>query len=400
MATGIERLTDKQVKNAKKNLNDGGNLWLLLRRETKVWAFRYMFNGKAHKAGLGSYPKVSLVEARAAANDLRMTLKKGLNPLEEARKKAKEKEQIPTFNSAAASFISTNRSQWKSKKHAKQWVATIKTYASPVIGDLRVSEITTDHIRHILSPIWNSKTETAKRLQSRIERILDWAIALKYRDEVNPARWKGKLDAIYPKPAKVKRVANAGKERHLLAMPYDELPNFYTQLTGIDTLASKALRLLILTACRSNEVLNARWNEIDLKHKRWIIPAERMKSGNEHRVPLAKEALQLIKTLPKNNEYLFPGTSTQKPLYGMAMLLLMRKQGFKKDGLYPAYVPHGFRSSFRDWCAEESSSPHGVIERALAHTIPNATERAYNRSDLFEKRRLLMDDWAKHVINT
>jgi len=397
MAAGIERLTDRQVKNAKKNLNDGGNLWLLLRRDTKVWAFRYMLNGKARKAGLGSYPNVSLSEARTTASHFRGLLKQGLDPLTEAQKVTQEKNKVPSFNSAAAQFILTNRHQWKNKKHAKQWISTLRTYAKPVIGHLRVSEITTDHIQAILNPIWTTKTETAKRLQSRIERVLDWAIALKYRTESNPARWRGNLDAIYPKPTKVKRVNNAGKEKHLLAMPYEEVSHFYSELTHIDTLASKALRLLILTACRSSEILHAQWQEIDFQHKRWVIPAERMKSGNEHRVPLTKDAIELLKSIPKLNQYVFPGVNTNKPLYGMAMLLLMRKLGFKRNGPKPAYVPHGFRSSFRDWCEEQSSFPHGVIERSLAHTIPNATERAYNRSDLFDKRRLLMDTWAKFV---
>ena len=399
MAKGIERLTDKQIKNAKKNLNDGGNLWLLIRRETKVWAFRYMLNGKARKAGLGSYPKVSLSEARQTSRQFRELLKEGLDPLEEALK-TNNKNRIPSFNSAAARFILTNRHQWKNRKHAKQWVATLKTYAVPIIGNLKVTDITTTHIQNILNPIWTTKTETAKRLQSRIERILDWATVLKYREGTNPARWKGNLDAIYPKPSKVKRVANAGKEKHLAAMPYEELPAFYKELSTLKVSAANPLRFLILTACRTSEVLHAKWSEIDLDNKRWIIPQERMKSGIEHRVPLNRETIKLLNSIPKINQYIFPGLSTNKPLYGMAMLLLMRKKGYCHDGPHPAYVPHGFRSSFRDWCEEQSSFPHGVIERSLAHTIPNATERAYNRSDLFDKRRLLMDAWSKFVTSS
>jgi len=397
MAKGIERLTDKQVKNAKKSLNDGGNLWLLLRRETKVWAFRYMLNGKARKAGLGSYPKVSLSEARKTSRHNRDLLKEGIDPLEEARKATTKRNKTPSFSTAAARFILINRHQWKNKKHTKQWVATLKTYATPIIGTIKVSDITTDHIQNILDPIWKTKTETAKRLQSRIERILDWATVLKYREGTNPARWKGNLDAIYPNPSKVKRVANAGKEKHLAAMPYKDLPDFYKELSTLEVSAANPLRFLILTACRTSEVLQATWDEVDLKNKRWVIPAERMKSGIEHRVPLSKEAVKLLKSIPEHNQYIFPGVTTNKPLYGMAMLLLMRNNGYRRDGPHPAYVPHGFRSSFRDWCEEQSSAPHGVIERSLAHTIPNATERAYNRSDLFEKRRLLMESWATYL---
>ncbi|MBT3967666.1 MAG: DUF4102 domain-containing protein, partial [Gammaproteobacteria bacterium] len=231
MAKSIERLTDRQVKNAKKNLNDGGNLWLLLRRNTKVWAFRYTLNGKARKAGLGSYPTISLAEARDTAVQYRKWLKSGIDPLDEVRRiEAESKRVIPTFTSAAARFILTNRHQWKNRKHAKQWVATLRTYAKPVMGDKLVTEVTTEDVQKILSPIWNSKTETAKRVQGRIERVMDWATAMKFRAGDNPARWKGNLDMIYPAPNKVKRTNNAGTEKHHSAMPYTDVPNFYSEL--------------------------------------------------------------------------------------------------------------------------------------------------------------------------
>lgn len=399
MAGSIHRLTDKQVQNAKKNLNDGGNLWLLLKRDTKVWAFRYMLKGKARKAGLGSYPIVSLSEAREKATQYRKWLSNGIDPIDENKRLQEEHDrQVPTFTSAAAKFILTNRHQWKNRKHVKQWVSTMRTYAKPIIGNKPVSDVMLEDVQKILTPIWKSKTETAKRVQGRIERVLDWATAKKFRTGENPARWSGNLDQIYPSPNKVKRQNNGGQERHHTAMPYDDVTAFYKRVRDKESNTAKALRFLILTACRSGEVLNATWDEIDLDNKTWTIPASRMKAGKEHRVPLTDEMIEVLRSLPRLNDYVFAGNRHNRPLSNMAMLSSMRKMGYSKDGELPAYVPHGFRSSFRDWCEEQSSAPHGVIERALAHTIPNATERAYNRGDLFDKRRSLMEAWGNFVM--
>jgi len=400
MAQGIHRLTDKQIKNAKKNLNDGGNLWLLIRRETKVWAFRYMLNGKSRKAGLGSYPAVSLAMARETAAQYKQWLSQGIDPIDQKdHQQAEASIVIPTFTSAAAKFILTNRHQWKNRKHAKQWISTLRTYAKPKIGNKLVTDITTEHVQAILSPIWNSKTETAKRVQGRIERVIDWSTAMKYRTGDNPARWAGNLDQIYPSPNKVKKLNNGGNESHQLAMPYQDMPEFFEGLEDKSGNSVKALKFLILTACRSGEVLNATWNEINLDNKTWTIPASRMKAGTEHRIPLTDNMIDILESLPKLNDYAFAGNRHGRPLSGMAMLTMLRKMGYVKGGQYPAYVPHGFRSSFRDWCEEQSSAPHGVIERALAHTISNATERAYNRGDLFDKRRSLMEAWGQFVAN-
>ncbi len=280
-----------------------------------------------------------------------------------------------------------------------QWtsIAPPHTYAKPKIGKRLVSDIATEHVQAILSPIWNSKTETAKRVQGRIERILDWATAMKYRTGDNPARWSGNLDQIYPSPNKVKKLNNGGNENHQSAMPYQELPDFYKNLEDKSGNSVKALKFLILTACRSGEVLNTTWNEIDLENKTWTIPASRMKAGSEHRIPLTDKMNGILESVPRLSEYVFAGNRHGRPLSGMAMLTMMRKMGYVKGGQHPAYVPHGFRSSFRDWCEEQSSAPHGVIERALAHTIGNATERAYNRGDLFDKRRSLMETWGNFV---
>lgn len=214
---------------------------------------------------------------------------------------------------------------------------------------------------------------------------------MKYRTGDNPARWAGNLDQIYPSPNKVKKLNNGGNESHQLAMPYQDLPEFFEKLEAKNGNSAKALRFLILTACRSGEVLNATWEEIDLENKTWTIPASRMKAGTEHRIPLTDNMIDILGLLPKLNDYVFAGNRQNKMLSGMSMLTMMRKMGYVKNGEHPAYVPHGFRFSFRDWCEEQSSAPHGVIEKALAHTIGNAAERAYNRGGLFDKRRSLIE---------
>ena len=394
MATGIERLTDRQVKSTKKSLNDGGNLWILKRGESKIWAFRYTMQGKARKAGLGGYPTVTLADARKVALSYRKLIHNGVDPIDEVNRLKREiARTVPTFNQAAARYILKQRHEWRNKKHTKQWLATIRNYADPVIGTKLVTDVTKADVLKILKPIWLTKTETAKRVQGRIENILDWCYAMDYIDGVNPSRWHGNLDKLLQSPAKIKRMNNNGLERHHPAMPYDELPDFYAELSSKDGISIKALRFLILTACRSGEVLNATWDEIDIQNKTWTISAARMKAYKEHRVPLTNEMIAILESLHVLNEYVFPGQRVGRPLSGVSMNSVMKKMDVGH------YVPHGFRSSFRDWCEEQSSSSYGVIERALAHTIPNKTERAYNRGDLFDKRRELMTDWGDYVQN-
>jgi integrase len=394
MATGIERLTDRQVKSTKKSLNDGGNLWILKRGDSKIWAFRYTMQGKARKAGLGGYPTVTLADARKVALSYRKLIHNGVDPIDEVNRLKREiARTVPTFNQAAARYILKQRHEWRNKKHTKQWLATIRNYADPVIGTKLVTDVTKADVLKILKPIWLTKTETAKRVQGRIENILDWCYAMDYIDGVNPSRWHGNLDKLLQSPAKIKRMNNNGLERHHPAMPYDELPDFYAELSSKDGISIKALRFLILTACRSGEVLNATWDEIDIQNKTWTISAARMKAYKEHRVPLTNEMIAILESLHVLNEYVFPGQRVGRPLSGVSMNSVMKKMDVGH------YVPHGFRSSFRDWCEEQSSSSYGVIERALAHTIPNKTERAYNRGDLFDKRRELMTDWGDYVKN-
>jgi integrase len=272
-------------------------------------------------------------------------------------------------------------------------VSTLKTYARPEIGSKRVDTIVTEDILKILSPIWNSKTETAKRVQGRIESILDYAAAHRYRDPLNPARWRGHLDMMLPKPTRVKKV------RHHPAMPHTGVPAFMAEMSSNNSVSALALRFLILTATRTNEVLRAQWPEIDLEAAVWTVPAKRMKARREHRVPLSDTAMTVLKTLPRieGNPYLFPGTRHGRPLSSMALLQLMRGKGYGVGGDRGDYVPHGFRSSFRDWSGEVSTFPRDVAEMALAHVIENKVEAAYRRGDPFAKRRQMMQEWANFL---
>ena len=343
--------------------------------------------------GLGSFPDTGLAEARRKAENYRKLAKEGTDPIH-ARELETQQQATPTFTNCAARYIQSHRRSWRNAKHARQWVSTLKTYARPVIGELPVDEIDTHQILNILSPIWVTKTETAKRVQGRIENVLDFASAHKYRDEANPARWRGHLDKLLPKPSKVQKVA------HHPAMPYEQVAAFMGAMQDYNSMSSKALQLLILTATRTSEVLNAEWHEIDLVNATWTIPAKRMKASREHRIPLSHQALLLISNLPnvKGNSFVFPGMKPGRPLSNMSLLQFMRGLGYGPSGDKGNYVPHGFRSSFRDWTGEVTSYPRDVAEMALAHTIENKVEAAYRRGDLFDKRRAMMQDWADYII--
>jgi integrase len=385
----IHKLSPTKPKNAGPGkYEDGGGLRLVVSPAgARKWVLRYTLNGKRREMGLGSFPDVGLARAREKATECRQLVSEGIDPIETRQA---EPAQIPTFTTCAARHIRAHRRGWKNPKHARQWVSTLKTYARPVIGTKRVDAITTEDILKILSPIWTAKTETAKRVQGRIENVLDYAAAHKYRDPLNPARWRGHLDKLLPKPSRVKKVS------HHPAMPHTEVPTFMAELGTNDNVSSLALRFLILTACRTGEVLGAQWSEIDTEAAVWTVPAIRMKAKHEHRVPLSEAAMAVLRTLPriKGNPYVFPGARHGRPLSNMALLQVMRGMGYGVKGNRGDYVPHGFRSSFRDWSGEVSSFPRDVAEMALAHVIENKVEAAYRRGDLFTKRRAMMDAWA------
>jgi len=395
----LHKLTARKIASAKPGVyQDGGGLRLVVSNSgAKKWVYRFTLNGRRRDMGLGSFPDVELAEAREKAAQARKLVKNGSDPF---AKRNQAERRIPTFTALAAEYIRVHRPGWRNPKHARQWVSTLKTYARPEIGTCRPDTITTDDILAVLRPIWQTKTETAKRVQGRIENILDYAAAHGYRDATNPARWRGHLDKLLPKPGRVKKI------RHHPAMPYSEVPGFYQALQGMPELGFVALRFLILTSCRTNEVLGARWQEVDFEKAFWTVPPERMKkmgeTPREHRVPLSGPASELLGSLPRvsGSPFVFPGGRAGRPLSNMALLQAMRRMGYGKDGLYGHYVPHGFRSSFRDWAGEVSNFPSDVCEMALAHTIKNKVEAAYRRGDLFEKRRRLMEAWAAYCTGT
>ena len=362
---------------------------------TKSWLFRYKspVTAKQREMGLGSLNLVPLAAARNIAVECRRQVLSGLDPLEERGrvKRVRQLEQARsiTFQEAAEKCIASKKPEWKNAKHAQQWSNTLNAYAYPVFGDLSISDLDTDLVLKAIEPIWISKAETASRVRQRIETVWDWARARKYVEGENPARLRGHLDKILAKTAKVKRV------KHHAAVPYKQIATFIIKLRGRKGSSALAMEFMILTAVRTGEVRGARWQEIDLTAKVWTIPADRMKAGKKHRVPLCDRALQILSSLKSNrnpDEFVFPGWKAGTGLSDGAMLALLRKMEVGP------YTPHGFRSTFRDWAAEEAHQfSNETVELALAHTIKNKAEAAYRRGDQLERRRELMQTWGAFI---
>jgi integrase len=385
------RLTARTVETKKTPgyYSDGGSLYLRITPNlTKSWAFIYRKADKRTEIGLGSIINLTLEQARDKADTLRKQLASGIDPLGDRRlQESKRKAQVAkvmTFQQCADAYIDSHRAGWKNQKHIQQWQNTLAQYAFPIFGDLDVNCIDTALITKCLEPIWLIKNETAGRVRGRIESVLDWAAARKYREGDNPARWRGHLDKLLAKPSKVQ------KTEHHRALPYTEINSFIELLRLQDGIAAKCLEFTILTAARTGESIGATWDEIDLAAKTWTIPAVRMKAEREHRVPLSSYALTILNDMAavRLNDYVFP--SNKKGLSNMAMLTLLRRMD-RAD-----ITVHGFRSTFRDWAAEFTAYPGEVVEMALAHTIKNQTEAAYRRGDLLEKRSRLMEEWARY----
>lgn len=367
---------------------DGAGLYLQIGPGgSKSWLLRFMRDGKAREMGLGSVELVTLAEAREKVVHARRQLLEGVDPIE-ARRTARMRAAeavVPavTFRKAAEAYIAAHAAGWRNVKHGAQWEATLKAYAYPVLGDLSVAAIDTSLVMRCLEPIWGEKPETASRVRGRIEAVLNWASARGHRHGENPARWRGHLDKLLPARSKVARVT------HHPALSYGEIPAFMAALRSHAGVAARALEFTILTAARTGEVIGAKVGEIDFSAKVWTIPGERMKAGREHRVPLSDRALQIAKTVPTNGVFLFAGTKNQA-LSNMAMLQLLKRMG------HGDLTVHGFRSTFRDWAAEQTGFSNEVAEAALAHVVGDKTEAAYRRGDLFEKRRRLMSAWAAY----
>jgi integrase len=392
MPRQIERLTRAKVSGATQRglYADGAGLYLQVSRTgAKSWLYRFTFNGRRREMGLGPTHTVGLRAARRAAAECRRLRWEGADPIEHRRQKIRaaraEAGKRLTFAAAADTYVKTFGASWQDKKHVARWRSTLATYANPIIGALPVREIGTSAIMEVLEPIWFKKIETASRVRNRIEAVIDWSTARGYREGDNPARWRGHLEKLLPARTKLRQVV------HRPALPYAELVPFLGQLQEQSAASAVALRFLILTATRTSETLGARWDEVDLDQATWTIPTARMKARREHRVPLSPAALKILHELKehKRGSFVFSGAAG-KPFSNMTLLALLKRMG-RSD-----LTAHGFRSTFRDWAAEQTDFPREVAEMALAHAVSDKVEAAYRRGDLFEKRRRLMEAWATY----
>jgi integrase len=374
-------------------LPDGDGLYLQVGAAGgRSWIYRYYLGGKQRYLGLGSAIAVPLKRARELAAQARQLRAEGIDPIERRRHDRMAEKiataKVTTFAECATQYIAAHEVSWKNRKHAAQWTSTLRTYVFPRLGEVPVHVINTDLIMNVLMAIWATKPETASRVRGRIEIILDWATVRELRQGDNPARWRGHLEHLLPRPSRVR------ERRHFAALPFAEAPVFMAQLRRRKGISARALEFTILTAARTSEAIGARWDEFDLTPGRAMrtIPSNRMKAGVEHRVPLAPEVVDLLRDLysRRENEFVFPGARTGRALSNMALLKMLALMG--RDDL----TTHGFRSSFTDWAHETTDFPDAVIDMALAHKVGDKVQQAYRRGDLFEKRRKLMEAWATY----
>jgi integrase len=395
MTRTLHRLSVSKVRNAQVGMwPDGGGLYLQVTagaddRTRKSWLFRFTVNGRERQAGLGPIDTTSLAEARDKALQCRKLRAEGIDPIEHRRAAqaatALESARSMTFDQCAHAFIKSHSAGWRNPKHHQQWQNTIRDYCTPTFGKMSVQSIDTGLVMRVLEPIWSSKPETASRVRGRIESILDWARVRGFRSGENPARWRGHLDHLLPARNKVQKV------KHLAALPYAALPAFMTELRNKkDDVAGLALEFTILTAVRAGATVRARWDEIDADAKVWTVPDDRTKKlGHELRIPLVGDAVVILEQMQeiRRNEFLFPGANAPTMSDEM-MLSVLDKMG------HGDLTVHGFRSSFKTWASEQTMFSRDVVEMALGHAIKDQVEAAYQRGDLFEKRRVLMEAWA------
>lgn len=368
-------------------------LYLLVKPAgTRSWILRVKVGDRRPDIGLGGYPDVTLEDARAEARKLRQMIRDGIDPIA-ARRAAQDglraaQAKRLTFDQAATQCHRTKVVEFRNAKHRQDWIRSLETYASPVIGKLPVEAVELPHVVEVLKPIWETRTETATRVRQRIEAVLAWATVSGYRTGDNPARWKGNLEHVLAKPAKVRKV------NHHKALAWPDLPAFMADLRKRDGMGARALEFAILTAARSGEVRLATWDEIDLEAKVWTVPGSRMKAGKSHRVPLSDAAIKLLESLPRfeGSEYVFPA-ARGGALSDMSLSAVCRRMG-------ASAVPHGFRSTFKDWARSSTAYPDEVSELALAHVNSDATRAAYARDELLPKREKLMRDWSRYCYST
>lgn len=393
MTRVAQRLTARTVAatNAAGVYGDGNGLYLRVAPGgSKSWLYRFQLNGRRRDLGLGPAALIGLAQARELAMAARKQVLEGIDPIDRRRAErlamAAAAAKAVTFEAAAGRYMAAHGGTWKNAKHAAQWQSTLQTYAFPVLGDLDVRAIDVGLVLKVLEPIWHDKPETASRVRGRIEAVLDWATARKLREGDNPARWRGLLEALLPARSRVRRV------QHFAALPYGEMPAFWSELALRDGMAAMALRVVILTAARSGEVRGMVWSELDLEAGVWTVPAARMKAGREHRVPLPAPALELLQSLAqaRMGDLVFPG-ARGGALSDMSLTAVLRRM-CRND-----LTVHGFRSTFRDWSAEQTAFDRETCEAALAHVVGNKVEAAYRRGDQFDKRRRLMAAWGAFV---
>ncbi|PNG27657.1 tyrosine-type recombinase/integrase [Methylocella silvestris] len=385
MATNIKRLNSRSIQTIAKpgRHADGNGLYLQVDQSgARRWIFLFRYRTKPKEMGLGGLASVGLSRARELAAEARAMVADGLNPIEARRTERAEEKALVTFGAFADELVESLTPSFRNEKHKYQWSRTLEVYAAP-IRSKAIDSIQTDDVLSVLTPIWTTKNETASRLRGRIERVLDAAKARGLRSGENPARWRGHLDALLPARQKL-------STGHLAAMPYADVPAFMTRLREREAMAALALEFAILTAARTNETLGAKWSEVDLDVAIWTVPADRMKAGREHRVPLSDAALEILAKAQKarRGNFVFPGQQFGEPLSNMALSMLLRRLKIENATV------HGFRSSFRDWAFEETETPREIAEAALAHIVGSEVERAYRRGDALKKRRVLMEKWA------
>ena len=404
MARLQNRLTARFVSSAPVGRHaDGNGLYLVVTDRQASWTFLFVRGGRRREMGLGSASVVTLADARRKADEARRQLAAGVDPLD-AKKEAEREQRIPTFGEMADTYIEAHGAGWKNEKHRDQWKMTLSRvrdddgklvrsgYCLPIINK-RVDEVTTEDVLTILKPIWSTKNETASRVRSRIEAVLDAAKAAGHRSGMNPALWKGHMSLLLPRRTRLKR-------NHFAALPYSDVPAFVQRLRNAKGVGAMALEFLVLTAARSGEVRGATWAEIDFEERLWTVPAERMKAGRTHRVPLTDRAIAILEQAAllrrpaagdDSEALIFPSAKVGQPLSDMTLSAVLRRMGLGQ------YTVHGFRSSFRDWAGDETNHPREVIEAALAHRSGDKVEQAYRRSDALEKRRALMEEWAQYL---
>lgn len=383
-------LTVRQVQSAKRlgMFADGGGLYLHVGPGGKSWIYRYQLDGRRRDMGLGPVDLVSLGQARDLVLDLRRDVRNGIDPIEQKRQAkatrlVSRKREI-TFAEAATQYIDAHEAAWSDKR---AWPDTMRLHVNPVIGDVPVSAIDLAAVMRVLEPIWQTKTKTAQNIRGRIEAVLDWAAVRDLRKGENPARWRGNLDSLLARPSRIAKV------EHHKALPYSEIPAFMAELRSRDGMTAAALEFVVLTCARAGEVLGATWDEIDIGSRVWTVPAARMKGGHEHRSPLSSGALAVLDRMAafKSNSdaHVFLGQISGRRMTSPALLQCLAY-------VRPGITVHGFRSSFRDWAAEQTDFPTEAAELALAHTVGSKVERAYRRSDLFDRRRDLAERWSAY----